>query len=109
MDGNGHRAFLWTPAVLLIVTPFVALLLIETREQRRAALGACIGMALGSTIPTVAGYAAPHTIAESAIMAGMLVYLGAGIALAAGLRRLLTREAPGRAGGEVRRSASAHS
>ena len=73
LDGRGWRAYLWTPRVLLIVVPFVVLLLVETRERTWAAFGACLGLALGSTIPTVAGYAAPHTISESAIAVGMLV------------------------------------
>ena len=72
--------------MLLIVVPFVVLLLVETRQRTWAAFGACLGLALGSTITTVAGYAAPHTISESAIAAGMLVYLGIGCALALGLR-----------------------
>jgi hypothetical protein len=96
LDGRGWRAYLWTPRVLLIVVPFVVLLLVETRQRTWAALWACFGMALGSAIPTEAGYAAPHTISEAAIVTGMLVYLGVSVALAAGLRRLLTREAPGR-------------
>ena len=99
LDGRGWRAYLWTPRVLLIVVPFVALLLVERGPRTRAALAAGIGLALGSTIPTVAGYAAPHTISESAIVVGMLAYLGACLALAAGLRRLLAREgalSPGR-------------
>jgi hypothetical protein len=91
LDGGGTRAHLWTPTVLLIVAPFVALLLVETRPRIWAAFWACLGLALGSTIPTVAGYAAPHTIAESAIAAGMLVYLGIGWALTLGLRRMLAR------------------
>jgi hypothetical protein len=92
LDRSGQRAYLWTPTVLLIVVPFVVLLLVETRQHIWAALSACIGMALGSTITTVVGYAAPHTISESAIVAGMLVYLGIGCALALGLRRTLPRE-----------------
>ena len=92
LDGRGWRAYLWTPRVLLIVLPFVVLLLGETRERAWASFWACLGMALGSTIPTVAGYAAPHTISESAIVFGMLVYLGVCVALAAGLRRMLSRE-----------------
>jgi hypothetical protein len=92
MDDGGRRAFLWTPLVLLIVGPFVVLLLAETRERTLAALWACVGLALGSTIPTVVGYAAPHTIGESGIAVGMLVYLGICAALAAGLRRILAQE-----------------
>jgi hypothetical protein len=92
LDGSGLRAYLWTPTVLLIVVPFVVLLLVGSRQQTWAAFSACIGLALGSTIPTVVGYAAPHTISESAIVAGMLVYLSIGCALAMGLRWALTRE-----------------
>jgi hypothetical protein len=90
LDGRGWRAYFWTPRVLLIVVPFVVLLLVETRQRTWASLWACIGMALGSTIPTEAGYAAPHTISEAAIVTGMLVYLGVGMALATGLKRVLT-------------------
>ena len=93
--------------VLLIVVPFVVLLLVETRPRTWAALCACLALALGSTIPTVAGYAAPHTISESAIVVGMLVYLAACVALAAGLRRLMARDgalSPRRAGGSQVRS-----
>jgi hypothetical protein len=92
LDGRGWRAYLWTPMVLLIVAPFAVLLLLETRQRTWAAFGACLGLALGSTIPTVAGYAAPHTISEAAIAAGMLIYLGVCVALAAGLRLVLSRE-----------------
>jgi hypothetical protein len=92
LDGGGRRAFLWTPLVLLIVGPFVVLLLAETRERTWAAFWACLGLALGSTIPTVVGYAAPHTIAESGIAVGMLVYLGLCVALAAGLKRMHARD-----------------
>ena len=92
LDRSGLRAYLWAPQVLLIVVPFFALLLVETRQHTWAALSACIGLALGSTIPTVVGYAAPHTIAESAIVAGMLVYLVVGCALALAVRRALPRE-----------------
>jgi hypothetical protein len=91
LDGRGWRAYLWTPMVLLIVVPFAVFLLVETRQRTWAAFGACLGLALGSTIPTVAGYAAPHTIGESAIVAGMLIYLGVCVALAAGLRLVLSR------------------
>jgi len=89
LDGRGWRAYLWTPRILLIVLPFVVLLLAETRERARAACWACLGLACGSTIPTVAGYAAPHTISESAIVFGMLAYLGVCVALATGLRKLM--------------------
>jgi hypothetical protein len=92
MDESGRRAFLWTPLVLTIVGPFVVLLLAETRERTLAAFWACVGLALGSTVPTVVGYAAPHTISESGIAVGMLIYLGICAALAAGLKRVLARE-----------------
>lgn len=107
LDGRGWRAYLWTPRVLLIVVPFVVLLLTETRQRTWAALGAVVGLALGSTIPTVAGYAAPHTISEPAIVGGMLVYLGLGVALAAGLRSVLVRK--GALTASVTRSAGAPS
>ena len=92
LDETGRRAYLWTPTVLLLVVPFAVLLLVETRQHTWAAFYACLAMTLGSVIPTVAGYAVPHAISESAIAFGMLIYLGIGVALAAGLRRMLTRE-----------------
>lgn len=107
LDGRGWRAYLWTPRVLLIVVPFVVLLLTETRQRTWAALGAVVGLALGSTIPTVAGYAAPHTISEPAIVGGMLVYLGLGVGVAAGLRSALVRK--GALTASVTRSAGAPS
>ena len=107
LDGRGWRAYLWTPRVLLIVVPFVVLLLTETRQRTWAALGAVVGLALGSIIPTVAGYAAPHTISEPAIVGGMLVYLGLGVGVAAGLRSALVRK--GALTASVTRSAGAPS
>ena len=107
LDGRGWRAYLWTPRVLLIVVPFVVLLLTETRQRTWAALGAVVGLALGSTIPTVSGYAAPHTISEPAIVGGMLVYLGLGVGVAAGLRSALVRK--GALTASVTRSAGAPS
>jgi hypothetical protein len=89
LDATGLRAFLWTPKVLLVLVPFVLLLVVESGRQAWATLAAGGWLALGSTIPTEAGYAAAHTIGEPAIAFGMLIYLGIGLALATGLRRVL--------------------
>jgi hypothetical protein len=89
LDAHGWRAYFWTPRVLLVIVPFVALLLVETGWRAWAALSACAWLALGSTIPTEVGYAAPHTIGEPGIAFGMLVYVGLALTLAALVRRVL--------------------
>ena len=93
LDATGLRAFLWTPRVLLVLVPFVLLLVVESGRRAWATLAAGGWLALGSTIPTEAGYAAAHTIGEPAIAFGMLIYLGLGLLLAVGLRRVVSRRA----------------
>ena len=89
LDRSGRRAYLWTPAALLVIVPFVALLLLEPRPLAWPTLSAGVALALGATIPTVVGYAAPHTVAEAAIAFGMVIYLGGCLAVAGGVRAIL--------------------
>jgi hypothetical protein len=98
LDSTGLRPSLWNPRVLLVIVPFVVLLLVESAERARATFAAGAWLVLGSTIPAEVGYAAPHTIGEPGIAFGMLIYLGLGLAIVAGLRRVLAAR--------VRRSAS---
>jgi hypothetical protein len=88
LDATGLRAFLWSPKALLVLAPFVLLLLVESSGRAWATLASAGWLVLGSTIPTEAGYAAAHTIGEPAIAFGMLIYLGLGLAIAWGLRRI---------------------
>jgi hypothetical protein len=90
VDGRNQRAYLWTPRVLLLLAPFVALLLAESRPRALAALWAALALALGSTIPMFAGYAAPHTVGDPAVAFGMLVYLCLWLGLARAVRRVVT-------------------
>lgn len=90
LDATGFRAYLWTPRVLLVMLPFVVLLsLFEARGPALAALAAGAWLALGSTIPTEAGYAAMHTIGEPSIAFGMLLYLGLALVIATAVRPIL--------------------
>jgi len=90
LDAHGGRAYVWTPLVLLVLAPFVVLILDEPRWRTRAVISACLGLALGSTFPTVVGYAVPHTVTEAAIAFGMLFYLVLALTLAAGVRMVFT-------------------
>jgi hypothetical protein len=90
VDGHNQRAYLWTPRVLLILAPFVVLLLAESRPRELAALWAALALAVGSTIPMFAGYAAPHTVGDPAVAFGMLVYFCLWLGLARTLRQIAT-------------------
>jgi hypothetical protein len=89
MDQQGQRAYLWTPVVLLVILPFVALLTLEPRSSMLPALAALAGLGVGSLIPIVIGYPVAHTIIEPAITFGMVVYVGGCVILAGWLSRLL--------------------
>jgi len=89
LDERGQRAYLWSPLVLALLLPFAVLLLAESRGHLWAAVSAGVGLLLGSLIPTVAGYAALHTIGEPAIAVGMVAYLGLCVGLSVVLRRMV--------------------
>jgi hypothetical protein len=75
LDETGLRAYLWTPAALLLILPFGALLV---GTSKRDAAHVWVGAAAlfgGSLIPTVIGFPGPHTVADVAIATGMLIYL----------------------------------
>jgi hypothetical protein len=91
MDAHGQRAYLWTPIVLLIILPFAVLLVRESRPAVWTALAGSVGLTLGSLFPTVIGYPLPHTIVETALAVGILVYFGIGVAAATGLPVLVAR------------------
>jgi hypothetical protein len=91
LDETGLRAFLWTPAVLLLMLPFGIFL---TRASRHDLAYVWVGAAAlfaGSLIPTVIGFPGPHTVADAATASGMLIYLALCSGLAVGLRALSTR------------------
>jgi hypothetical protein len=94
LDSAGLRASLWSPKALLVIVPFVLLLAVEPAGRAWMALAAGAWLALGSTIPTEAGYAAPHTISDPSIAFGMVIYAALCLALAAGLRRVLVARSP---------------
>ena len=94
MDAEGQRAYLWTPIVLLVILPFAALLVTESRSSIWTALAGCVALTLGSTFPTVIGYPLPHTILETAVAVGILTYFGIGLAAASWLPELSARGWP---------------
>jgi hypothetical protein len=96
IDAHGQRAYLWTPIVLLIILPFAVLLVRESRPSVWTTLAGSVGLALGSLFPTVIGYPLPHTILETALAVGILVYFGFGVAAATGLPVLVARSWPRR-------------
>jgi hypothetical protein len=94
MDERGQRAYLWTPLVLLVVAPFAVLLALEPRRSMWAAFAAVVGLAIGSTIPTVVGYPIAHTILEPALVVGMVTYFGICFTAATWLPRVLAHRWP---------------
>jgi hypothetical protein len=94
MDAQGQRAYLWTPIALSITLPFALLLARESRPSVLTALAGSVGLTIGSLFPTVIGYPLPHTILETAIAVGILIYGGLGLAAATSLRVLSARGWP---------------
>ncbi|MGE3913425.1 MAG: hypothetical protein AB7K36_29000, partial [Chloroflexota bacterium] len=89
LDERHQRAYLWSPAALLLILPFGLLLLTEPPAQHWEATSAGAGLLLGSLIPMAAGYAALHTIGEPAIAVGMAAYLALCLGLATVLQRVI--------------------
>ncbi|HZO30382.1 MAG TPA: hypothetical protein VFH48_30800 [Chloroflexota bacterium] len=94
MDAHGHRAYFWTPVVLLVIMPFAVLLVRESRPSVWTALAGAVGLTFGSTFPTVIGYPLPHTILDTAVAVGILTYFGIVLATATWLRVLSARGWP---------------
>ncbi len=76
LDKNHERGRLWLVGVLTIIIAFSALWAARKKESEfRPVLMVAGLMAAGSTIPSIVGYPAPHTIAEAAISIPLLFAL----------------------------------
>ena len=74
LDKQRLRAYMWTPLAVLVLLPFAGLLVGEDRYGRRVALVGIAALSAGSTMPTLVGYPAAFTVADTAIACLMLIY-----------------------------------
>ena len=82
LDKREVRAYIWTPLAVLLLLPFAVLLLGEDRYGRTVALVGIAALSAGSTVPSLIGYPAAFTVADTAIAFLMLIYFCCGSAIA---------------------------
>jgi hypothetical protein len=92
LDETGSRAYLWTPGALVGILVLALVVSYAGQMDVSLAWSATGALLAGSLIPTAAGYPSPHTFAEPAIAAGMLVYLSLTSGTALLMYRLRRRE-----------------
>jgi hypothetical protein len=71
MDENKLRAYLWSPISILLLMPLIFLIRFPSDN---IALLCLLLLCVGSLVPSILGYPVPHTIVDTAIVVGMLVY-----------------------------------
>ena len=81
LDRNKERGRMWLRYMTAMVAAFAALVWLRPRKEEVLPVLVTAGiLATGSTVPSIVGYPAPHTIAEAALAIPLLV-----VTLAAGL------------------------
>jgi hypothetical protein len=83
LDRHKERGRMWLRYMAAMIAAFVALALLRARtSELLPVLATAAVLAAGSTVPSIVGYAAPHTIAEAAMAIPLLlVVLSAGFAV----------------------------
>ena len=82
LDRRKLRAYLWTPVAILLLLPCAILLVNERRRDGLTVLTGGAALFAGSIFPTLIGYPAVFTVADSAIAFAALVYFGICLGLA---------------------------
>jgi hypothetical protein len=68
LDRHKERGHMWLSYMSAIIVAFVLLTILRPRKDELLPVLATAGvLAAGSTVPSIVGYAAPHTIAEAAL------------------------------------------
>ncbi len=83
LDRNKERGRMWLRYMSAMIAAFAVLAILRPRRDELMPVIATAGvLAAGSTVPSIVGYAAPHTIAEAALAIPLLVVvLSAGFAI----------------------------
>jgi len=89
LDRHKERGRMWLRYMSAMIAVFAVLAVLRPRRNELMPVLATAGiLAAGSTVPSIVGYAAPHTIAEAALAIPLLVVL-----LSAGFAMWLRRSA----------------
>ncbi len=92
LDRGHFRFILWNQLALIAVAGFAALLCFQRFPKGRTADWIPIGiLALGSLVPDIIGYPAPHTLGEPALILAATLYVGLACGLALILRSIFRR------------------
>lgn len=100
LDRHKERGRMWLRFMSFMIAAFAVLAVLRPRIDELLPVLATVGvLAAGSTVPSIVGYAAPHTIAEAALAIPLLlVVLSAGFSI---WLRLSGKPSPGHSGPET--------